>query len=391
MAKSTKIPEFLVFLHEALQEQSFVKLQLGGYQGREEGLKQIHARRIIVKRQEVLSFTYRYQTRDIVKNYPFDEAENLIEKWLARDFMTATLFTAEHDLSFDAVKNTLKKSAATTKEAPNLSHDRAKTRQVDAGGGWLYLLGITDKDGKVRKDAQDKYRQIDKYIETLSAQLKNIDTSKGVRVADMGAGKGYLTFALYDYLANKMGVKTQVTGVEYRADLVDLCNKIAGECDFSGLRFVQGAIDSYDAKGTNVLIALHACDTATDDAIAKGVKAGAELIVVAPCCHKQIRREMEKAKVANDLDFLLKHGTFMERQAEMVTDGLRALLLEYEGYATKVFEFISDAHTPKNVMIVGVRNHKAKRHDPEILKKIAEAKAFHGIARHHLEGLLIQA
>lgn len=391
MTKATRTAEFLIFLHEALKDGAFVKLQLGHYKGREEGLKQIHARPILVKRQLVLSFTYRYKTRDIVKNYPFEEAESLIEQWLGRDFMTAHLNTTEHDLSFDAVKNTLKKSAATTKAAPNLSHDRAKTRQVDAKGDWLHLLGITDHDGKVRKDAQDKYRQIDKYIETLSAQLKHIDTSKDVRVADMGAGKGYLTFALYDYLTNKLGVKAQVTGVEYRVDLVDLCNKIAGECGFTGLRFIQGAIDSYDAKGTNVLIALHACDTATDDAIAKGIKAGAELIVVAPCCHKQIRREMEKAKAENDLDFLLKHGTFMERQAEMVTDGLRALLLEYEGYGTKVFEFISDAHTPKNVMIVGVRNPKAKRHDAEILKKIGNAKAFHGIGRHHLEGLLIQA
>lgn len=385
MSKATKVPEFMLFLHESLQEKSFIKLSLGHYKGREEGLKQIHARIILVKRQPVLSFTYRYQTRDIVKNHPFEEAENMIETWLGRDFMTAHLNTTEHDFSFDAVKNTLKTSAPTTKEVPSLDHDRAKARQVDAGGDWLHSLGITDHEGKVLKSAQDKYRQIDKYIETLSAQLKNIDMTKGVRIADMGAGKGYLTFALYDYLTSKLGVKAHVIGVEYRADLVDLCNKIAGECGFSGLQFVQGAIDDFDAKGVNVLIALHACDTATDDAIAKGVKAGAELIVVAPCCHKQIRREMEKSKAENPLGFLLKHGTFMERQAEMVTDGLRALLLEYEGYGTKVFEFISDAHTPKNVMIAAVRNPKAKRHDPATLEKIRETKEYFGITRHHLE------
>lgn len=390
MAREKPEPAFLHALAQVLGDDTFVKLSLSHYKGKEEGLKQVHIRPIIVKRQPVLSFTYRYKTRDIVKNYPFDEAQSLVRQWLSRDFMTATLFTTKVDLAFDGIKGTIKTSAPTHKAA-DLNHDRAKTRQVDAKGDWLHLLGITDHDGKVRKDAQDKYRQIDKYIETLSAQLKHIDTSKGVRVADMGAGKGYLTFALYDYLTNKLGVKAQVTGVEYRADLVDLCNRIRAECGFSGPHFVQGTIDSYDASGTNVLIALHACDTATDDAIAKGIKAGAELIVVAPCCHKQIRREMEKAKTGNDLDFLLKHGTFMERHAEMVTDGLRALLLEYEGYSTKVFEFISDAHTPRNVMIVGVRNPKAKRHDAEILKKIGNAKAFHGIGRHHLEGLLIQA
>jgi len=385
MAKTTKISEFLIFLHETLQDRSFVKLQLGHYQGRNEGLKQVHARRIVVKRQEVLSLTYRYKTRDIVKNYPFAEAEVMVEEWLGRDFLTATLFTTEYDLAFEASKGTLKKSPPTTKEAPELGHDRAKTRQVDTAGNWLQALGITDKDGKVRKDAQDKYRQIDKYIETLSAQLKHIDVKDGLRVADMGAGKGYLTFALYDYLVNKLGVKARVTGVEYRQDLVDLCNKIASDCGFTGLGFVQGAINDYDSRGVNVLIALHACDTATDDAIAKGVKAGAELIVVAPCCHKQIRNEMEKGKAKNPLEFLLKHGTFMERQAEMVTDGLRAQLLEYVGYSTKVFEFISDAHTPKNVMIVAIKNPKAKKNDDALLEKINETKAYFGITQHHLQ------
>ncbi len=388
MAGKHNKSEFLLLLSVALQDASFIKLSLGHYKGREEGLKQIHARRIIVKRQEVLSFTYRYKTRDIVKNYPFAEAEKLVEDMLGRDFLTASLFTTDFDLAFDGDQKTLKKTLATHKEAAGLSHDRAKVRQLGTKGGWLHALGITDADGHVRKDAQDKFRQIDKYIETLAAQLKDINVTDGLRIADMGAGKGYLTFALYDYLTTKLDVKVQVTGVEYRKDLVELCNGIARDCGFDGLHFVQGAINDYDSTGVNVLIALHACDTATDDAIAKGIVAGADLIVVAPCCHKQIRREMEKHKAKNPLDFLLKHGTFMERQAEMVTDGLRALLLEYEGYSTKVFEFISDAHTPKNVMIVATRNPKAKRHDQSLREKISETKTYFGIQHHHLEQIM---
>ncbi len=389
MAKTAKTSEFLIFLHEALLDGSLVKLSLGHYTGKEEGLRQIHARRIVVKRQEVLSFTYRYKTRDIVKNYTLAEAEEKIEALLGKDFLTASLFTTAFDLSYEGQKNTLKKTPPSHTEAPPVGHDRAKVRQLDIRGNWLHALGITDADGHVKKDAQDKFRQIDKYIETLAAQLKDIHVKDGLRVADMGAGKGYLTFALYDYLTTKLNIKAKVAGVEYRQDMVDLCNKIARDVGFDGLSFVQGAIADYDSRGVNVLIALHACDTATDDAIAKGIRAGAELIVVAPCCHKQIRREMEKRTknhgADNPLGFLLKHGTFMERQAEMVTDGLRALLLEYEGYSTKVFEFISDANTPKNVMIVAAKNPKAKRHDPEILKKIRETEAYFGIGYHHLE------
>lgn len=179
-----------------------------------------------------------------------------------------------------------------------------------------------------------------------------------------------------------------MTGVEFRPDLVSLCNQIASNASFSNLHFTEGTIDAYDSKETDVLIALHACDTATDDAIFKGITGNAELIVVAPCCHKQIRREIEKNKATNDVDFLTRYGIFLERQAEMVTDGIRAMILEYFGYKTKVFEFISDAHTPKNVMIVGVKNHRATPDKVGILKKIKDAKAYFGIEQHHLERIL---
>ena len=154
------------------------------------------------------------------------------------------------------------------------------------------------------------------------------------------------------------------------------------------MNFVEGSIKEYDSKNTNVLIALHACDTATDDAIYKGITANADLIVVAPCCHKQIRREIEKHKTKNELDFLLKHGIFLERQAEMLTDGLRSLILEYFGYTTKVFEFISDAHTPKNVMIVAEKKAKTEAQKEVILKKIKDSKTFFGIEFHQLEKLM---
>ena len=205
-------------------------------------------------------------------------------------------------------------------------------------------------------------------------------------MADMGSGIGFLTFALYDYLLNHQQ-KAEVVGIEFRKDLVDLCNNIAKKANFDQLHFVEGTIDSYESEKINLLIALHACDTATDDAIYKGIKANAELIVVAPCCHKQIRREMEKGKAKNEVNFITKHGIFLERQAEMVTDGMRALILEYFGYKTKVFEFVSGVHTPKNVLVVGVKGKKlpTSQKQAEILKEIKATKAYFGIGYHYLE------
>ena len=219
--------------------------------------------------------------------------------------------------------------------------------------------------------------------------LKDLRHRDMLQVVDMGSGKGYLTFALYDYLVNILGRPATVVGVEFRKDLVDLCNRIAGTASFRNLRFEEGSIDEYNANDSlDILIALHACDTATDDAIAKGIEHNADLIVVAPCCHKQIRREIETAKVDNELDFLVKHGIFLERQAEMVTDGIRALILEYHGYHTKVFQFVSDTHTPKNVLIVGEKKSVSQQRREEILMKIKTTKIFFGITYHHLERLL---
>jgi len=206
------------------------------------------------------------------------------------------------------------------------------------------------------------------------------------RIVDMGAGKGYLDFALYDYLANVAGRPAEIVGVELRDGLVADGNATAKASGFSGLRFVAGSILDYDAEGADAVIALHACDTATDDAIYRGIAAGAELIAVAPCCHRQVRRQMEAGSADARLDFLLRHGTFMEKQAEMVTDGLRALLLEASGYRTRVFEFVSDAHTPKNNLIVAQKGKAGSRQ--AALDRIAAVKAMFGIEKHHLEGLL---
>lgn len=391
MIVSEKVKEFINAIAQSIQDHSFISLSLGHYKGAEENLKNLYIKRILIKKDEKLSFTYRYKTRDIVKNFSKEEGIPLIEKFLLEGFRVATLFSSKADLQFEILttdKVILKKKDP-SKSAPSLDHDKNKNRLISARDkSYLTDLNITDQAGNVFKNAQDKYKQINHYVEILSSLIKEIPTEGHIRVVDMGSGKGYLTFALYDYLQNVLHLQPEITGVEFRPDLVTLCNDIAKNAAFTHLNFVEGTIEAYESKKTDILIALHACDTATDDAIYKGITADAELIVVAPCCHKQIRREIEKHKATNDIDFLTKYGIFLERQAEMVTDGIRAMILEYFGYKTKVFEFISDAHTPKNVMIVGIKNHKSNTDKEQILKKIKDAKAYFGIEYHHLERMM---
>ncbi len=382
--------ELKPIIQNSLNDNTFVKISLGDYKGSEVDLKNIYVKQILIKQVPHLSFTYRYKTRDIVKNHQPDEAIELIESLVGSNgFRILTLFTTIFDYSLAQTKGekwAITQNQPTNTKVISIEHDKPKNRKIaTTNKRYLTELNITDASGLVFKNAQDKYRQINHYVEILSSLLVELPERDSINVVDMGSGKGYLTFALYDYLNNVVNKSAQVTGVEFRNDMVALCNKIADNSGFDKLHFVENTIENYQNANINVLIALHACDTATDDAIWKGISANADLIVVAPCCHKQIRREIEKHKVCNNLDFLTKYGIFLERQAEMVTDGIRALVLNYFGYSTKVFEFVSDAHTPKNVLIVGQKKQIQGTDMAAVLQKIKETKMYFGIGYHHLE------
>jgi len=391
MSNQSVLQEFHQQLTDSIATNVFVKVSLGNYQGNDKDLKNIYVRRIKIKKEEMLSFTYRYKTRDIVKNFPVDDGIARISHFISNDFRICTFFSTLREVIVEHDKKgnvSARERLYPTPLLTALSHDKEKKRLIKpADKSYLKELKITDDHGVVYKNAQDKYKQINQYVALLDPLIRSLPAKSLKKVVDMGSGKGYLTFALYDYLTNVLKTEVSVTGVEYRQDLVDLCNKIAVSANFSGLDFVEGTIEAYEANDIDLLIALHACDTATDDAIYKGIKAGAELIVVAPCCHKQIRKQIEKGGVSNDLDFLTKYGIFLERQSEMVTDGIRALILEYFGYKTKVFEFISDQHTPKNVLIVGIKGKENLSARAELLMKIKETKKYFGIGYHHLEKL----
>jgi len=386
------LTQFINQLSAALQADQFIKISLGNYKGAEPGLRQIQVRQVLIKRTPMLSFTYRYKTKDIVKNYAEGEALALLASHIGEGFLIATLFTHAQDMILQANSTgtySLRTTKASLQPAIHTSHDHQKQREIKAAGQhYLTALKITDAAGHVFPNAQDKFKQINQYIALLSPMLKDMGAVQPIQVADMGSGKGYLTFALYDYMNNVLKQELAVTGVEFRKDLVDLCNTIARQSGFKGLSFVEGSIADYSVPEIDLLIALHACDTATDDAIAKGIQAGAELIVVAPCCHKQIRKEMDKSKIHHELDFILKYGVFMERQAEMATDGIRSLILEYFGYKTKVVEFISDQHTPKNVLLIGVKKGNSAPDKLALINQLRSVKAYLGIGYHHLERLM---
>ncbi len=385
--------DFLGELEGMLLRKELQKISLGNYRGEEANLKNIYIKPVLIKQDLMLSFVYRYQTKDITKNYSIEDSIKELEKLVDfRGFRQVNVQNLSENLVFQMNKKgewRLQKEKVEQRNEQSLSHDKIKDRKIaDSSKAYLHQLNLTDGEGKVFKNAQDKWKQINHYIELLSSSLAGLPSKEKLKVVDMGAGKGYLTFALYDYLRNSLGKQVEVVGIEYRKDLVDFCNQVAQDSGFDALRFEEGSIEDYQTvEGIDVLIALHACDTATDDAIFKGIQNDAELIVVAPCCHKQVRRELEAVKAKNDLDFMTQYGIFLERHAEMLTDSIRALILEYYGYEMRVMQFISDQHTPKNVMLVGSKRKVDPKKQIDILEKIKSLKAYFGINYQHLERL----
>ncbi len=389
-----QLEEFLNYTTSCARNKTMQSLKLYDKRHNNDDVKKLLIKPVMLKGGYHLSFVFRHETKDITKNYTVDEGLSYIAHALEDDFSQAEIAATAgdwHVIIQSAKKVKLKKRQPASAAKPGLTHDKIKERMIAAKGNrYLHALGVTTQEGLVKKDMQDKYRQINKYIEIIDGILKDVSfEKKEIKVADMGAGKGYLTFALYDYLSRVQDACPQVVGVELRPELVDDGNALARRTGFDGLSFVAAKIEDVPLSDLDMLIALHACDTATDDALFRGIQAGAKVLVAAPCCHKQIRAQVNPD---NALCEITQHGIMKERQAEMLTDTMRAILLTACGYKTRVFEFIATEHTPKNVLIVGIKKAVKNKDgmDKETMQQFDALKKMFGIKEHYLETLLLK-
>ncbi len=384
---------FLDVLSEALSGGTFVKLTLSKPRkgAPADGPRQVFARPVDLRAGPHLSLLFRHPTRDVTRNVPRSTAREDVAALLADTFGNAHLFTTGADFELRNNKRGeahLSRHAATFTEAPDERHDRAKRYVLDpATSPWLRELGIVSADGHVKSDQTDKYRQLQSIVKHIDELVDGagLRTRTGLRLVDFGCGKAYLTFALYDYFNHHLRVPTEVVGVDRNAALVETCTGVAARVGYERLAFTCSSVESYDPGPTDVIVALHACDTATDLALYRGVTSGAALVLTVPCCQKELRPQLRPP--ADELP-LLRHDTFKDRYAQMLTDGLRALLMDGEGYRTRVFEFISDAHTHRNVMIAAVRPERGENRRAERRAEADSLKARYGLTEQRLDRLL---
>jgi SAM-dependent methyltransferase len=309
-----------------------------------------------------------------------DAADELIGL-LAGDYRQALIKTPEADVQVLLSKKgkaALRKLPPTSKDAAVPAHNRQKRRVLEDGVPVPFLveLGIMTGEGRVHAKKQDKFRQINRFLEMVSDVLDDLPAGRELRIVDFGCGKSYLTFALYHLLSVELGRSISVVGLDLKADVIEFCSGLAKKLQYDRLQFLVGDIAEYEGlTSADMVVTLHACDTATDAALAKAVGWGASVIMSVPCCQHELFRQVENEVMSP----ILSQGLLKERFSALATDAVRGQLLEVLGYKVQMLEFVDPEHTPKNLLIRAV---VSGRKEPSLRKweQYLAFKSFLGLS-----------
>lgn len=255
------------------------------------------------------------------------------------------------------------------------SHNRKKTYIINEGefNEFFFELGIMDAKGQIIKKKYDKFRQINRYLEIVSDCIPHLGGKKKINIIDFGCGKAYLTFALYHYLVNIMKFDAHIVGLDLKDDVIKHCNELASTLNYENLKFIHGDIKTFNQlESVDMVVSLHACDTATDESLGKAVKWDAKVVLAVPCCQHEFFKKIHNPAMEN----MERHGLIKERMSSLVTDSLRANVLEIMGYHTQILEFIDMEHTPKNILI---RAFKKDFDKTDAIRRYKEFKSFWGL------------
>lgn len=308
---------------------------------------------VAIKNQRLYQLTTTETNKAFHRNMDAQEALDTILKELLPRAKEAVFYTEDCDLHL--IQGKLHKKKA-TKQAEEIAHNRVKQSPLPLSPlPFLLELGVMKPTGQLKPDKADKFRQINRFLELVRDVLPN---TQALQIVDFGCGKGYLTFALQYYLTEVLQREAQIIGIDLKRDVVSHLQQLASRLKTKNLHFETGDIRDYKPKGkVDMVIALHACNTATDYALAQAVEWKAEVILAAPCCHQELYPQIENSH----LESLLQHGILREKFSALATDALRSDLLEMAGYKTQVIEFVDPEHTPKNLLIRAMKGNSEGR------------------------------
>ena len=319
----------------------------------------VRIRPVEIRGERVFQATATVGTKAIHKNYTLEEVLSYVEASLTDGFSQLQIQGQMKDgtvLVSKKGKQTIKTRPHEALEPVKIqSHNRVKQYYILKEGipvPFLVDLGVMNKEGKVHTHSYDKFKQINRFLEFIEDILPSLQKDREVTILDFGCGKSYLTFAMYYYLKELKGYDVNIIGLDLKEDVIKKCSGLARKYGYEKLHFLQGDIADYEGVNkVDMVVTLHACDKATDYALAKAIEWDAEVILSVPCCQHELNY-----RIQNDLlEPVLKYGILKERMSALITDGIRAELLESEGYHTQILEFIDMEHTPKNLLIRAVK------------------------------------
>ena len=331
-------------------------------------ISKVKIRPIMLKNSIVFQVTEYKGAQVFHENYEKSSLINKIEEYLKDSFkqmeLTAAFMQATVLISKKG-KVTIKKKAVQTEKKIDLSHNKAKKYILEEGVivPFLVDLGVQTKEGKIVRSNYDKFRQINRYLEFVADVMPNFPEDRCINIIDFGCGKSYLTFALYYYMKILCKRDIKVIGLDLKEKVIEDCNALAIRYGYDNLKFITGDVSTYTGEGNvDMVVTLHACDTATDYAIEKAVKWGAKVIFTVPCCQHEVNKQIQNEQLTP----LLKYGLIKERMSALITDAIRANVLEEQGYQVQVMEFIDMEHTPKNILIRAIKERENKNPDTGI-------------------------
>lgn len=349
-------------LQAALDSETLAKLSFGDVRKKSNPFKKAVLRPLLIRGELCYQIEYHFQNKVTHRNLDKDQCLELCAELIEDVFKQMNLFTADADyqiLASDPDKPRIVKKSA-TKAMPALDHNKEKKYIIPdhTPCDFLIRLGVMDQNGTVIQRHYAKFRQINRFLEIVSDVMDFMpQKAEPLRIVDFGCGKAYLTFALYHYLKAESKKEVEIIGLDLKEDVINFCNKVAADLKYDGLKFLKGDIAEYSEQGkADMVVTLHACDTATDYALIKAVGWDASVILSVPCCQHELF-----SQIKNELHHpILKHGILNERFCSILTDGLRGLKLEEQGYEVTMIEFTSLEHTSKNIMIRAVKTGKKK-------------------------------
>jgi SAM-dependent methyltransferase len=359
------MPEYSDILAVALRDHALVLAVLSERRPTSpQNINRVTVRPTVVRGEEMYQFATRADNRETHDNLSSQQAAEKIELLLATVFADAHLYTTTADYAIRINKGGREriKTSPPTRVKDSADHDRPKQYLIpeDVPCPFLIEIGVSTAAGKVRSSKRAKFRQINRFLELVADIVPSLPSGK-LRVVDFGCGKSYLTFALHHLLTVLQGREVVMTGLDRKVEVIDDCNRIRDALGCEGLEFRAGDIADYVPDGdVDLVVSLHACDTATDDAIKQAARWNAQAILAVPCCQHELAGTIDVAALRP----ILKHGILKERFAALATDALRALALEQAGYRTQVIEFIDMEHTAKNLLIRAIRREGASTDKP---------------------------